>query len=263
MPSIEVGADVRMKRALNCWPWVWSLTHSPDAVIHSPAEIVAAWPMTVTRSRWPRAFARRTQKPFSLLWKVTRSTKPASTSWVDGSCCGLICVAAVGASPPNRIWRPALRSRSSSATQCPRVLSIGDRPLVGNRPAIQILGSLEAACDDGAIAAVGLITQGRPADSFGLSERCLLGDRIFLMSPRLVDVQAEVPIRTPRGAKARSQRSRRVAETRFDRTAWGAASSNHTISTIQSSRTAETVVAQKQAVCGGILPPIFNAPGLC
>ena len=42
MPSIEVGAEVRMKRALNCWPWVWSLTHSPDAVIHSPAEIVAA-----------------------------------------------------------------------------------------------------------------------------------------------------------------------------------------------------------------------------
>src|SRR5216684_8447612 len=208
MPSIEVGADVRMKRALNCWPWVWSLTHSPDAIIHSPAEIVAAWPMTVTRSRWPRAFARRTQKPFSLLWKMTRSTKPASTSWVDGSCCGLICFATVGASPPNRIWRPALHSRSSSATQCTRVLSIGDRPVVGNRPAIQILGFLEAACDDGAIAAVGLITQGRPADSFGLSEQCLLGDRIFLMSPRLVRVQAEVPIRTPRGAKARSQRSR-------------------------------------------------------
>jgi len=36
------------------------LIHSPDAVIHSPAEIVAAWPTTVTRSRWPRAFARRT-----------------------------------------------------------------------------------------------------------------------------------------------------------------------------------------------------------
>jgi hypothetical protein len=110
------------------------------------------------------------------LWKVTRSTKPASTSWVDGSCCGLICVATVGASPSNRIWRPALRSRSSSATRAPRVLSIGDRPLVGNRPAIQILGSLEAARDDGAIAAVELITLGRPADSFGLSERCLLGD---------------------------------------------------------------------------------------
>ncbi len=89
--------------------------------------------------------------------------------------------------------------------------------------------------ESGRIAAVG---HGRPADSFGLSERCLLGDRIFLMSPRLVRVQAEVPIRTPRGAKARSQRSRRVAETRFDRTAWGAASSNHTISTTQSSETA-------------------------
>src|SRR5712664_3308034 len=72
-----------------------------------------------------------------------------------------------------RCWRQS--AGSSSATQCPRVLSIGDRPTVGNRPAIQILGSLEAACDDGAIAAVGLITLGRPADSFGLSERCLLG----------------------------------------------------------------------------------------
>ena len=97
---------------------------------------VAAWPTTVTRSRWPRALTRRTQKPFSPLWKVTRSTRPASTSWVDGSCCGLICVATVGASPPNRIWRPALRSRSSSATRAPRVLSIGDRSLVRNRPAI-------------------------------------------------------------------------------------------------------------------------------
>src|SRR5712691_10414088 len=91
----------------------------------------------------------------------------------------------------------------------PRVLSIGDRPVVGNRPAIQILGFLKAACDDGAIAAVELITLGRPADSFGLSERCLLGDGIFLMSPRLVRVQAEVPIRTSRRAEARSERSRR------------------------------------------------------
>src|SRR5208337_2337645 len=44
--------------------------------------MTAAWPTTVTRSRWPRAFALRTQKPFSALWKVTRSTSPASTSWV-------------------------------------------------------------------------------------------------------------------------------------------------------------------------------------
>src|SRR5271169_6415990 len=47
--------------------------------------MMAAWPTTVTRSRWPRAFALRTQKPLSGLWNVTRSTRPASTSWVDGS----------------------------------------------------------------------------------------------------------------------------------------------------------------------------------
>src|SRR6516225_5089810 len=29
MPSAEVGGDVRRNRALNCWPWVRSLTHSP------------------------------------------------------------------------------------------------------------------------------------------------------------------------------------------------------------------------------------------
>ena len=39
MPSAEVGGDVRRNRALNCWPCVRSLTHSPDAVIHSPAAI--------------------------------------------------------------------------------------------------------------------------------------------------------------------------------------------------------------------------------
>src|SRR5208337_3643797 len=80
MPSMELGAEVRMKCALNCWPWVRSLTQSPAAVIHSPAEIVAAWPTMVTRSRCPRAFIRSTQKPLSALWNVTRSTVPASTS---------------------------------------------------------------------------------------------------------------------------------------------------------------------------------------
>ena len=80
MPSAEVGGDVRRNRALNCWPCVRSLTHSPDAVIHSPAAMVAAWPTTVTTSRCPRALARRTQKPFSALWYVTRSTRPARTS---------------------------------------------------------------------------------------------------------------------------------------------------------------------------------------
>jgi hypothetical protein len=36
--------------------------------------------MTVTRSRWPRAFTRRTQNPVSGSWNVTRSTKPAIAS---------------------------------------------------------------------------------------------------------------------------------------------------------------------------------------
>jgi hypothetical protein len=34
----------------------------------------------IVRSRWPRALTRSTQKPFSELWKVTRSTRPARTS---------------------------------------------------------------------------------------------------------------------------------------------------------------------------------------
>ena len=67
MPSADVGGEVRRNRALNCWPCVRSLTHSPDAVIHSPAAMVAAWPTTVTMSLCPRALARRTQKPFSAL----------------------------------------------------------------------------------------------------------------------------------------------------------------------------------------------------
>jgi hypothetical protein len=68
MPSAEVGGAERRNCALNCWPWVRSLTHSPVAVIHSPAAMVAAWPTTVTTSRCPRALMRRTQKPFSALW---------------------------------------------------------------------------------------------------------------------------------------------------------------------------------------------------
>src|SRR5919106_3948103 len=46
----------------------------------SPALITGAWPTTVTRSRWPRALTRRTQKPLSGLWNVTRSTRPVSAS---------------------------------------------------------------------------------------------------------------------------------------------------------------------------------------
>src|SRR6204780_4613505 len=106
IPSIELGAEVLRNRALNCWPCVRSLVHSPDAVIHSPAEMMAAWPTTVTKSRWPRAFARRTQKPFSALWKVTRSTKPASTSWVDDSGVGLM------RSPRSPVFSPRATPRT-------------------------------------------------------------------------------------------------------------------------------------------------------
>jgi hypothetical protein len=90
IPSIELGAELFRNRALNCWPWARSVIHSPDAVIHSPAEMMAAWPTMVTRSRWPRAFARSTQNPFSALWTVTRSTRPARTSWVDDSGVGFM-----------------------------------------------------------------------------------------------------------------------------------------------------------------------------
>jgi hypothetical protein len=50
----------QVARALNCLPWVRSFAHSPVVVIHLPAEMVAEWPTTVTRSRCPRAFVRTT-----------------------------------------------------------------------------------------------------------------------------------------------------------------------------------------------------------
>ena len=80
MPSSVVGAVAFRKVALNCRPWVRSLTQTPEPLTNSPAEIRAAWPTTVTGSRWPRTLTRSTQKPVSALWKVTRSTRPASAS---------------------------------------------------------------------------------------------------------------------------------------------------------------------------------------
>src|SRR3954464_3968543 len=52
MPSIVVGAEVRIKRGLNCWPWVRSLIHSPAAVTHSPGEMVAACRRCHDNERW-------------------------------------------------------------------------------------------------------------------------------------------------------------------------------------------------------------------
>ena len=62
--------------ALSCSPCSLSRTHVPSAVSHSPAQTVGEEPTTVTRSRWPGAFTRRTQKPESSLKNVTRSMRP-------------------------------------------------------------------------------------------------------------------------------------------------------------------------------------------
>src|SRR3954451_9917184 len=80
IPSSVVGGAERRKAALNWRPWTRSLTQVPLAWTNSPAPIAAAAPTRVTRSCWPRAFTRRTQKPVSGLWNVTRSTSPASAS---------------------------------------------------------------------------------------------------------------------------------------------------------------------------------------
>jgi hypothetical protein len=80
IPSIVVGAVALRNEALNWTPWVRSLIQEPLAWTNSPDEIIAAWPMTVIRSRCPLALTRSTQKPFSELWNVTRSTRPAKTS---------------------------------------------------------------------------------------------------------------------------------------------------------------------------------------
>jgi hypothetical protein len=62
--------------ALNCNPCSLSLTHWPAAASHSPAVTDGNDPTTVVSSRCPFVLTRRTQKPFSSLWKVTRSMTP-------------------------------------------------------------------------------------------------------------------------------------------------------------------------------------------
>ena len=75
-PFGVVGGTVFRVVALNCSPCSLSLTHQPSALSHSPALTDGREPTTVTSSRCPRAFTRRTQKPLSSLWKVTRSINP-------------------------------------------------------------------------------------------------------------------------------------------------------------------------------------------
>src|ERR1700735_2671230 len=67
IPSVVVGGTVRRTVAFICNPCSLSRTHAPSAVSHSPAQTDGEDPTTVTRSRWPVAFTRRTQKPESSL----------------------------------------------------------------------------------------------------------------------------------------------------------------------------------------------------
>src|SRR2546426_12669300 len=80
MPSAVVGGTVFMVVALHCSPCSLSLIHQPSALSHSPAVTEGSDPTTVVSSRCPRAFTRRTQKPLSSLWKVTRSIRPEISS---------------------------------------------------------------------------------------------------------------------------------------------------------------------------------------
>ena len=124
MPSVEVGAEAFRNRDRNCGPQVRSFTHSPEAVIHSPAETVAAWPTTVTSSRWPRALTRRTQKPLSSPWKVTRSTEPASTSRSDdGDSCFMVVRPGCRSRPIGRESYFVLRTHSPPDVMLPESMT--------------------------------------------------------------------------------------------------------------------------------------------
>ena len=61
-----------------------SLCQVPTHSTYSPGVMEAAEPITVTSSRRPLTLTRRTQKPDSSLWKVTRSTEPERRSiWLS------------------------------------------------------------------------------------------------------------------------------------------------------------------------------------
>src|ERR1035437_3709725 len=75
IPSLVLGG-----RALNWRPCSLSRTHQPSAVSHSPALTDGNEPRTVTSSRCPWTFTRRTANPLSSLKKVTLSTSPTISS---------------------------------------------------------------------------------------------------------------------------------------------------------------------------------------
>src|SRR6516165_5714767 len=67
IPSAVVGGTAFSVVPLNCRPCSLSLTHQPSAASHSPAVADGREPTTVTSSRCPSTFTRRTQKP---LWSL-------------------------------------------------------------------------------------------------------------------------------------------------------------------------------------------------
>jgi hypothetical protein len=81
-------------------------------VIHSPAEIAAAWPTKVTSSRWPRALTRTTQKPF--LGVLVSDALDQSGEHLVIGWCGLVLhdgrhTPAVISKAARIWWRPANR----------------------------------------------------------------------------------------------------------------------------------------------------------
>ena len=80
MPPRVFGGAILTNTARNCRPCSRSVTQLPEADAYSPGVTVGACPISVIRSRSPLTFSRRTQKPLSALWNVTRSTRPESWS---------------------------------------------------------------------------------------------------------------------------------------------------------------------------------------
>jgi len=95
MPARRTSASSRTTRSST--PYFWNV---PSGSRHW-----AAAPTTVTRSRWPRTLTRRTQKPLSGEWKVTRSTEPWRCSGARSK--------AVGCCRDIRIWAFVVKMRPS------------------------------------------------------------------------------------------------------------------------------------------------------
>jgi len=112
MPSAEVGGDVRRNRALNCWPWMRSFIHSPEAVIHSPAENGCRMADHGHHITTPTRFGSQNAKAILSVVVGDSFDEPAGTSWVDDSGCGFMSTIASVVSPLRAIARFSGRRRT-------------------------------------------------------------------------------------------------------------------------------------------------------